>query len=368
MSNTIYTINKNTNALILNLTANSTYQLSTFGIPMISYTSSNSSIATVNNNGVIVAGSIGGTAIITGTVNDDSKVSDTIAVNVFQEIGTYDDLLTFAQNINNGNINSGCNIRLTADIDISNKSPWIPIGSKDHPYTGIFDSKDINGTIHSITGLTINYDSVDNVKYQGLFGYIKYPSVIMNLTVSGSIIISGTYNGTSTQVKYCSGIVSYNNSGTVNNCTNNVSISSTPSIESSSENVDETQYWNKYIGGVCGYNNKGLIKNNTNNSNITGRNYVAGICGYNNGNVETNTNKGVINGLNYVSGICGYSSGNTLNSSNTGNITAGENFAGGINGYLNKNKITNCTNTGTIGAKEIKYKGSIAGFNGGTIE
>lgn len=81
-----------------------------------------------------------------------------------------DDLKDFRDAVNAGNTFYGQTVKLYADIDLKNEN-WTPIGTKDHPFMGIFD-----GQGHTIYNLKCN-GGVDNpidlnAVNQGLFGFV----------------------------------------------------------------------------------------------------------------------------------------------------------------------------------------------------
>lgn len=103
------------------------------------------------------------------------------------EIGTADELAKFSQYLrgayttHNTNITTG--IRLTADIDMKNRTDYFPIGYRTGenfftPYTGTFD-----GQGHEIKNLAINTQSEG-----GLIGRIQEGGVIKNVGVYGATI------------------------------------------------------------------------------------------------------------------------------------------------------------------------------------
>ena len=55
------------------------------------------------------------------------------------QIGTAEDLLWFAQEVNGGN--TGISGKLTADIDLSTISNWPGIGTSEKPFSGSFDGQ-----------------------------------------------------------------------------------------------------------------------------------------------------------------------------------------------------------------------------------
>ncbi len=99
------------------------------------------------------------------------------------QIGTADDLIDFASIVNGGENNA--NAVLTADIDMSTKSPdksWTPIGNNDNRYIGTFDGQ---------------YHVIDNLVYEGgekigIFGVVNGGCVIKNLIAGPNNSIKGT--------------------------------------------------------------------------------------------------------------------------------------------------------------------------------
>lgn len=89
-----------------------------------------------------------------------------------------DDLKTFRNLINTGERNfDGEDVYLMADIDLSSIENWIPIGSEDNSFLGVF-----HGNSYTISNLNID-NIIDNA---GLFAINS--GTITDLTVSGTII------------------------------------------------------------------------------------------------------------------------------------------------------------------------------------
>lgn len=88
--------------------------------------------------------------------SDTETVKPTTEAGYVLEIGTYDQLVNFRNKVNAGASYSGMTVKLTADIDISERA-WTPIGAayRDttspnfHVFQGTFD-----GNRHTISGLT----------------------------------------------------------------------------------------------------------------------------------------------------------------------------------------------------------------------
>lgn len=94
-------------------------------------------------------------------------------------IGLADDLVTFANNINNNTYPANTNAVLTSDINMEGKT-WTPIGNFAHRYQGTF-----NGNNHVILNLTYTTPN----SQAGVFGMTTNGAVINNLGVTG--IFSG---------------------------------------------------------------------------------------------------------------------------------------------------------------------------------
>lgn len=106
-------------------------------------------------------------------------------VNGVYQIGTADDLIDFANRINNGTISNSANAVLTADINMSGKS-YTPIGNDSHRYGGMF-----NGQGHVVDHLVLNNGSYDN---QGIFGVVTGGATIKNLIAGPNNSITGKGN------------------------------------------------------------------------------------------------------------------------------------------------------------------------------
>jgi len=109
-------------------------------------------------------------------------------------ITTPEQMLAFAEAVNNGNSFTGKYIVLGNDIDMSSiTSAYIAVGDATNTFNGNF-----NGQNYSIKNLTIEYGVEP---YCGVFGYADSTSVIKNLTVDGITLNS--------QGEYAGGVVAY---------------------------------------------------------------------------------------------------------------------------------------------------------------
>jgi len=143
--------------------------------------------------------------ILGDSQNADPSVWDgPIATGFASGTGTEDDpylisseaeLAYLAQSVNNGNSYEGQYIKLDErDLQFMEYTNWVPIGTKDNPFSGNF-----SGGGHVISNLHINNKTADN---QGLFGVVdggritsltlEDPQVSGNRNVGG--ICGAAYN------------------------------------------------------------------------------------------------------------------------------------------------------------------------------
>ena len=182
----------------------------------------------------------------------------------YYAISNSGNLMWFAQQVQAGN--TGYKAVLTADIDMS-EVEWIPIGTIDQAYTGIFD-----GRGHVISNVKVMGD--DDTENYGVFGTVS--GTVKNLGVN-----SLTYNGK--EKNGCAGGIAgaLLTGGKVDNCY---------VIHSTIQSTDHV------IGGIVG-NNAGTISNSYSYDNTLNgaENRMGGICGdYADGritNCYTNSNE-----------------------------------------------------------------------------
>lgn len=350
----------------------------------LSWTSSNTSVATVNTNGIVTTKNIHGSTVITVSILDANGVirhsaSRTVSVVI------YDNYIDCVEELDAMRYMNYCNYYLTCDLDLTGYN-WTPIGTSSMPFTKNFNAK-FNGKTYTIIGLTSNGNGET---YGGLFGYLGLTADIKNLKLINSSItnysitggISG-YNGGA--IKDCSvinsniggtfkvgGIVGLNN-GYVKDC--NVSGSNIYIVANNNNNG---------IGGITGWNS-GIVFNATVSGQITLKGSynssssvlvnMGGISGYNNGSISF----AEVLGGNYIieagtkgnlGGIVGSNSGLIFHTKFSGTLTAPTNnencYVGGIIGYYNGNidlisvcKVANANITGY-------YAGGIVGFSNST--
>ena len=289
------------------------------------------------------------------------------------EIKTAAQLKTFRDIVNGANRqvkDSDAHAKLMNDIDLNPDmkisedgavtgahDQWTPIGtSEENAYTGTF-----NGNGHTISGLYINDRTA---YYQGLFGYLRQGGTVQNLTVSGSVSVSGPGSGS-----ICVGGVVGMNNGTVTNCYNTGNVSVTSSDISN-------------VGGVVGYNgSSSTVENCYNTGKVSGPNSVisnvGGVVGDNGGTVINCYNTGKVSGPNSVisnvGGVVGDNGGTVENCYNTGNVSVKSSDISNVGGVVgdNSSTVTNCYNTGNVSvtSSDISsvsgdwYVGGVVGLN-----
>lgn len=246
------------------------------------------------------------------------------------------DLVTFRNQVNKGRTYEGKTVQVMENIDLvsvcsSTIGNWTSIGTEVSSFKGTFE-----GNGKTISNIYISSGTTG----QELFGYNE--GTIKNLTVNGTI------NNTESSA----GIV-YTNTGTIENCVNNVNIN------------------NGTISKAAGiaYLNNGLIRKCINNGNVLASktaeiSIFGGIVGINKGSIDKCINTGIIEGYNATAGISGHNHGKIKECINKANIS-GSYVIGGIVGHNNiGGQVYNSYNTGAISGKITGEYGGIVGYNG----
>lgn len=195
-------------------------------------------------------------------------------------ISSAQDLMDFAQAVNEGTsltpfmVNG--EIALVKDIDASSIKEWIPVGTKESPFTGVFV-----GNGYSIKNINWEVD-LSKSPYVGLFGYAKGASISgLNLGAAGDVI---TLKGNTTSLN-AAAIVGYAEGGSVTNC----------KVYASQLYTGSNTGGYIRIAGICGYSSAEVSRCD-NHGNIlcpvVAR--VAGFVAYNEGKVSGCTNYGSI--------------------------------------------------------------------------
>ncbi len=321
----------------------------------ITYTSSNTSYATVNNSRVVKGIDIGTSVSKTVTItvkesNGGATCTYTVYVRVWAtgdgtsgnpyRITNTRDITKLQKKVNSSTASNyrygGTYFLQTTSIAISS---WTPIGNASNKrFNGIY-----NGNGKTITGI-----SIDTLSYNaGLFGSLG--GTLQNLNLTGTV--KGSYS--------CGAIVGEIYEGAqVTKCNNRANVTA--------QNT---------VGGIVGAIYGGTVTQCANNGTITLQdrgisgdwmaNVVSsggGICGVNCGTISQSYNKGnlVMTRNNTSSeymvlgGIVGYD-GNTVGSSgsivdcfNKGNISGYGDYFGGVAGNTFNGTITNAYNVGSV--------------------
>ena len=318
--------------------------------PTCTWTSSDPTIATVDNKGKIKAIGRGTTTITVATTKTDASslvISPQCKLTVTYKgdgsvsnpylIYTVDDLKAIRDSINTKNDVYGNKVyKLMNDLDFSKeKNNWTPIGnSLAVTFKGVFDG---NGRIISnmhIGSVGTAYYYPDTIRYAGFFGTID-GAEIENLSIAWNQIIDGK----SSVDYYVGGIAAYG-SGTITNCNSSGDMTG-----------DDSKYDERCtVGGIIGYGTITTVITN---------------CRYNSGGVSYYSNFGTPAG--YAGGIAGHIIGTISNCYSTGTTGHTIKYAGGIVGY-SIGSITNCYSTNVVYPWQPNtLSGGIAGYNVGSI-
>lgn len=168
---------------------------------------------------------------------------------------------------------------------------------------------------------------------------------IENVSVSGSLLITGNSSGAAAIAAY--------NDGTIVNTRVDISIS-----------VSSPQPNHGYAGGVVGYN-EGTIDTCDAVVVISFDGYEnGGVAGYSSGAVTGCRSSGSITGSEYVGGIVGNNEGTVSESRSSATISGSDWGAGGVVGY-NEGLITSAWATGSVKGKDAV--GGLVGGNDGSV-
>ena len=299
--------------------------------------------------------------------------------------------------------------KLGVNIDLTGRE-WIPIGTSAAPFTG-----NIDGTGYTITNLTYDNESGENV---GLFGYNSGTVsniTLENITVKGKTNVGGLvgYNkGTVTQSKvkgnvigtgdnvgiligYNNGIVKNNQTeGVVTNTGNNTGGLIGQTVTGISNNISKTEvHGQDNVGGLIGYayaTNKSItLSGNGAEGKVVGVNQVGGLIGQvytyatsgtTNIYIQKSYSTGDVEGKQNIGGLIGYQKGE-INSSDVngrgavvnnyvqesyaiGNVK-GETNIGGLVGYAYAYSYYNSDWNGADGQTHVRIQNS---FETGKVE
>ncbi|TXR53810.1 hypothetical protein [Reinekea thalattae] len=206
------------------------------------------------------------------------------------------------------------------DGDSSN-SGWLPIGTKDSPFTAIFEGND-----YEIRNLYINRSYGDNEtsgSYIGLFGYLDNGSSvnaeIRNIGLTGELmdVTGGAYTG---------GLVGYMQYTTI----------------TSSYTTGKVSGAGSRVGGLVGHMGFSNMTSSYTTGTVTGgANYTGGLVGssyYN--NIVTSYSSASISAQYATAGLIGQAVGDNIVASYATGTVAGGNFTAGLIGQAYNSSIT----------------------------
>ena len=285
------------------------------------------------------------------------------------------DLALLREFVNAGNTYAGKYFKMTKSIDLSENS--LMIGASDSAaFAGTFD-----GNNCSIINIKTNETTTG--QYAGLFKVLLASGKVCNLSTYGEY----------TQTIKMNGVIVGKNYGTVENCTNYVSIlvadGVTPAeMHRYTAGIVSYSYGSiiscvnygdfsgeEYPSGIVGRTEKGTIANCINYGNITGKGFrVGGISGMVDAGTVTNcvnfgeVKSGSTGADSSIGGVLGYCGATISNCVNFGNVssTVNKERVGGVVGYLVTSTMSNCENNGTV--KGYQYVGGVVGRSTGVIE
>lgn len=260
-------------------------------------------------------------------------------------IKTAEDLRKFSEAVNSGKSidrfrGENGDVILLQDVDMSGVTEWLPIGTDDNPFTGVFD-----GAGFSIKNVAFATDAAA-YSSAGLFGVVN-GAAVKNLTF-GKDGDTWTFTGTAAAGTAIAGIAArISGSAVITACTNNVDIDFQGNDPAGALVM---------IGGIAGQADGAVIGGET----------AAAGC-VNNGDIIVhkidNTGNGGT-GMN-VGGILAYAkntSATTMtNCRNTGSVCAQSGRGGGLAGTFENGTLTACENAGLV---EDDRFGNYAGMDG----
>lgn len=286
---------------------------------------------------------------------------------------------------------SGKTIKLTADIDLEDKS-WTPIGvvtttyasSNKTNFCGTFD-----GDGHTVNGLNID-DAVwadNNFIYAGFFGCVSNGTV-ENVTINGKMSFtkeSTTRSNGYSKTVYIGGAVSYAyNTVTIKNVNTDIDYTGVSAVMSDFGGIVSYMYRGS-LSDCMSFGTYDIDELTLGDSNAAAGGIIGVVGNYNNFQISSCiSNLDITSSLHYIGGIIGYRSQDSTtvrDCTNNGDLKArpvpsgSEMSIGGIVGYTStggsNDKISNVVNNGNIetvsgnGGKTsfTVNAGGIAGWN-----
>lgn len=294
------------------------------------------------------------------------------------EISKFEELQSFRESVNRGDNYDGVEVKLTANLDMSEVSStdnWqASIGTEAHPFKGIF-----NGQNHTISNLKNRStqgsgEALPILTPNGLFGYIE-GATIQDLSLTGlSIVNYGintdvTSDETEVFTRGFGGLVGVADNSTIINCDVKGSVT-----YATSNNVGFVVGLMKGSSSVTGCD----VDITTLNGHRATGGIVGGIQvdGNKTATITDCSTKGAGGGNAYTGGVAGYiytaadgSKAIISKCFNKANFSGAYDYMGGVVGYVVSERVTieSCYNEGHIGGGLSKFIGGIAGYNKGVI-
>ena len=268
-------------------------------------------------------------------------------VNGVYYIDRPEQLAYIAKIVNEGNTLEGQTVLLRNDLDLSEKI-WTPIGRYNAPFSG-----ELNGNGHSVTGLTISYNSLGYLEgYAGLVGYAGHTAYLHHLNVDGNIL-SDKFN--------CGLLLGGSRSGSrIKRCIVTGSVTAEASIGGVAGTV--------YQISQCEARNV-VLTTNPNNGGAGGICYNLNYYDFSDTYVSECVSSGTIISYCNMGGIVGAASfSKHIENCFSSMVLTGKSKIGGIvYGAENSAVVENCYYTGSITSTEGKASGLIAGGSNLTI-
>ena len=271
---------------------------------------------------------------------------------------------------------------------------FIPIGSKDLPFEGIFDG---NGYV--INGMHTAVFSSETLTYSGLFGF-AFGAEIKDLGIANGSSVSISTKEYFDDWSYAGGIAGFS-SATITGCYNSGLVSAASATNAiaggisgmaqvqisgcyNSGPISAAAAVDAYAGGLIAWAQTGAHHDNYNIGTVSASSfsnaYAGGLIAWAQASsAEKSYNAGTVSACAptdvYSGGIVGITrmEASTVNDCyNTGNVTVGSLFAtssaGGIAGQTDST-ITNCYSIGEIKASSFSnaYAGGIAGITASSV-
>lgn len=163
-------------------------------------------------------------------------------------IDSFEALCEFSETVEAGDSAFTGEVRLIADIRAD--GTFVPIGSPEHMFNGIFD-----GQGHTVSGLRVDTAG----EFAGLFGYVGMDGSVKNLRLEHAYVSGARYVG---------GIAGYN-AGTIENC----------AVYAGWVNCPADMQYAAAVGGVAGLSGGSIVGCGSFDLRVSGCSRVGGIAG-----------------------------------------------------------------------------------------